>query len=282
MSLSLDDVRNIKFRMAKRSGYEVLDVDEFVDQVEEAFAQLQEENGNLKRQVDSLKSSAPVTAESSEPASAPAPTATPAPAPVAQPSDDSSSAGTPIVVTTSKEASAAVVRLVEMSTDQAERLIAESEAEANRIREDANRSAHQVTTDARTRAERVESEARVSADRTKSDAQRHADQLDAETDAKRTEMFGALETQKDQLTASVGELRRFEEAYRGNLTAHLQSQIETVRGLNAEPADAPAALSTGSRGSAAVDGDSNGSAGNQSERGGSATPRLDALLGDQR
>jgi DivIVA domain-containing protein len=274
MSLSLDDVRNIKFRMAKRSGYEVLDVDEFVDQVEEAFAQLQEENANLKRQVDSLKRSAP--SESSTDAApaepTPAPTPAPAPAPVAQPSDDGPPANLPIVVTTSKEASTAVVRLVEMSTDQAERLVAEAESEANRIREDANRSAHQVTTDARTRAERVESEARVNADRTRSDAQRQADQLNADTDAKRVEMFGALEQQKDQLSASVEELRRFEEAYRSNLTAHLQSQIETVSGLNAEPSDAPASLSSAA-------GDANGSEPTGAR---SATPRLDALLGDQR
>ena len=152
MSLSLDDVRNIKFRMAKRSGYEVLDVDEFVDQVEEAFAQLQEENGNLKRQVDALKSSGSAGgADTSEAAAAPSPPAAKAPAPQA------SESSAPIVVTTSKEASAAVVRLVELSTDQAEQLVTEAEAEAARIKEDADRSAHLGTTDARTGAERLES-----------------------------------------------------------------------------------------------------------------------------
>ena len=34
MTLSLDDVRNKRFRMARKSGYEVLEVDEFVDEVE--------------------------------------------------------------------------------------------------------------------------------------------------------------------------------------------------------------------------------------------------------
>ena len=33
MTLSLDDVRNKRFRMARKSGYEVLEVDEFVDAV---------------------------------------------------------------------------------------------------------------------------------------------------------------------------------------------------------------------------------------------------------
>ena len=36
MTLSLDDVRNKRFRMARKSGYEVLEVDEFVDEVEVA------------------------------------------------------------------------------------------------------------------------------------------------------------------------------------------------------------------------------------------------------
>ena len=35
MTLSLDDVRNKRFRMARKSGYEVLEVDEFVDEVED-------------------------------------------------------------------------------------------------------------------------------------------------------------------------------------------------------------------------------------------------------
>ena len=62
MTLTLDDVRNKRFRMARKSGYEVLEVDEFVDEVEESFAQLLEENQNLKKQVEALKSAPPVAA----------------------------------------------------------------------------------------------------------------------------------------------------------------------------------------------------------------------------
>ena len=55
MTLTLDDVRNKRFRMARKSGYEVLEVDEFVDEVEESFAQLLEENQNLKKQVEQMQ-----------------------------------------------------------------------------------------------------------------------------------------------------------------------------------------------------------------------------------
>ena len=55
MTLSLDDVRNKRFRMARKSGYEVLEVDEFVDEVEATFEQLFEENQNLKKQVEARR-----------------------------------------------------------------------------------------------------------------------------------------------------------------------------------------------------------------------------------
>src|ERR671912_2318368 len=168
MTLSLDDVRNKRFRMARKSGYEVLEVDEFVDEVEETFAQLFEENQSLKKQVESLKSAPPAPAAATPP-SVPTQQPRPAPAAAAPPSSG------PIVVTTGKDASAAVVRLVELSTEQAERLVNEATEDANRIREEANRTAHQVTTDARTRAERVESEARVNAERGQADAPSRAE-----------------------------------------------------------------------------------------------------------
>src|SRR4051812_49311957 len=126
MTLSLDDVRNKRFRMARKSGYEVLEVDEFVDEVEATFEQLFEENQNLKKQVESLRGTsaapaAPVSVSKSGPAAAstsPAQAATP------------TTAAERIVVTTSKEASSAVVRLVELSTEQSERLVGRGEAQA--------------------------------------------------------------------------------------------------------------------------------------------------------
>ena len=285
MTLSLDDVRNKRFRMARKSGYEVLEVDEFVDEVEESFAQLIEENVNLKRQVDSLKSAPPAPAQ-------PAPVVQQAPQ-QAPSSPRGSESGT-LVVTTGKEASAAVVRLVEMSTEQAERLVAEATDDANRIREEANRTAHQVTTDARTRAERVESEARVNAERVQADALSRAEKLDREIESRRGEMFGDLERQRDDLTAAVSALRNFEAAYRANLTNHLRSQIESLESGRAEPTDTPDVIRD-MRPEASTNGSGNGEqhdGAHPAERdeaptlGGGApssnTPRLDALLGDQR
>ena len=229
MTLTLDDVRNTvrnkRFRAARKAGYEVLEVDEFVDEVGESLAQLLEDNQNLRNQIEALNSAPPV------PASAPTvqPPVPRPPAPV-----QLSASGT-IVVTTGKEASAAVVRLVELTTEQAERLVEESTADANRIREDANRTAHQLTTDARTRAARVESEARVNAERLNAVAHSRAGKLDREIENRRAEMFEGLERQRDHLTAAVGALRNFETAYRTNLTGHLRKEIETLESGRAEP-----------------------------------------------
>lgn len=282
MTLTLDDVRNKRFRMARKSGYEVLEVDEFVDEVEAAFEQLTDENANLKKQIDSLKAAPGAVGT----AAVEAPSVDqPAPAPET-PSER-------IVVTTSKEASSAVVRLVEMSTDQSERLVAEATADAERLREEANRSAHQVTTDARTRAERIESEARVHAERLQSDAVSRAEALDRDIDQRRIDMFGDLERQRDQLSNTVEELRDFEATYRANLTGQLREQIDQLETSKAEPDDAPEAAKSTGRGSAPArtTADSSSNTEDDDDRDGpptlsggstSDTPRLDALLGDQR
>jgi DivIVA domain-containing protein len=236
MTLTLDDVRNKRFQMARKSGYDILEVDEFVDEVEESFAQLLEDNQHLKKQIEALKSAPPA------PARTPAPVAqapTPQPPVPQQPAAVQTSASGPIVVTTGKEASAAVVRLVELSTEQAERLVEEATADANRIREEANRTAHQLTTDARTRAARVESEARVSAERFNADAHSRAEKLDREIESRRAETFDDLERQRDHLTAAVEALRNFEAAYRTNLTGHLRKEIETLESGRAEPDEVP-------------------------------------------
>jgi DivIVA domain-containing protein len=285
MTLSLDDVRNKRFRMARKSGYEVLEVDEFVDEVEETFAQLFEENQNLKKQVEALKAApAPVAATPPQQQAPVQQRPLSQAAPMAQQG--------PIVVTTGREASSAVVRLVEMSTEQAERLVNEATEDANRIREEANRAAHQVTTDARTRAERVESEARVNAERLHSDAMGRAEKLDREIESRRGEMFGDLEKQRDELTATVIALRTFEASYRTNLTTHLRNQIESLESGRAEPEDPPDIVRdlrpvedvTKRNGASALDGQPQERDETSTLGGGanSDTPRLDALLGDQR
>ena len=227
MTLSLDDVRNKRFRMARKSGYEVLEVDEFVDEVEVAFEQLTEENQNLKKQIEALKT-APATDHA-----APTPVET-APVQTAPPEPET------IVVTTGPEASSAVVRLVSLSTEQAERLVIEATAEAAKIRDDATSSAQELTGDARARADRITTDAQEAAERVQSEARSRADGLDAEIAGRRNELLGGLHAERDELQIAVGQLRSFEASYRANLVNELQGHISTVEGRNAQPAEVPA------------------------------------------
>ncbi|MGC3993862.1 MAG: DivIVA domain-containing protein [Propionicimonas sp.] len=59
MTLTLEQVRQTRFHLARRNGYEPVDVDNFVDKVEATLSQLTEENATLKQQVDALGSSEP-------------------------------------------------------------------------------------------------------------------------------------------------------------------------------------------------------------------------------
>ena len=127
------------------------------------------------------------------------------------------------------------------------------------------------------------------------DALSRAEKLDREIESRRGEMFGDLERQRDDLTAAVAALRNFEAAYRANLTAHLRSQIESLESGRAEPTDAPDVVrdlrpepsTNGSGNVEQHDGAHPGERDDAPTLGGggpstSNTPRLDALLGDQR
>jgi DivIVA domain-containing protein len=311
MTLSLDDVRNKRFRMARKGGYEVLEVDEFVDEVEESFAQLFEENASLKKQVDALRAGS--SDQVPEPESTTATTTTAAvtdePAtpdepvqPVQAAPEPAPSTAAPefehVVVTTSAEASTAVVRLVQLSTEQAEHLVREATEEAGRIREDASRDAQQVTEDARTRAERLESEARVNADRVQAEAQTRSASLEQELAQRRTELFGDLDRQRDSLTDTVARLREFEQRYRSTLHDHLAGQLSTLEQVGLEPeggpertaprsasdavADAPPAASSSQDAPGPLEREDEHDDGAAGASGASDTPRLDALLGEQR
>ncbi len=326
MTLTLEQVRQTRFHLARRNGYEPVDVDNFVDKVEATLSQLTEENETLRQQVEALSSSEPSNIF------------VPAPVPVEaggdsdglreelnarqgelesargeadalraqfQAKDDEvdqlrselaartreleaaqselsrlqppADGETPkasvenIVVTAAADASPAVARLLQMATEQAERLVGESQVEAQRLVGDAraeaegvidnaNRKAHETLTDARTRADRIESEARVNAERVTNDALGRAEAVNAEADQRRSELFTQLEQERDALRHRVDKLRSFESSFRSNLTNQLQGQIRSLEEAVLEPGGAPDLLDEPSPES--------------------ATPRLDALLGD--
>src|SRR4051794_6830984 len=135
MPLTPDDVSNKRFTPVRlREGYDMGEVDQFLDEVEAELARLTKENDDLRSKLSAAQQggSAPVQ-RAPEPARVEkAPEPTPAPAPAPAPAAVSSPVET-IRVETVPEASNAAARLLEIATRNADELVEEAKNEADKI-----------------------------------------------------------------------------------------------------------------------------------------------------
>lgn len=227
MPLTPEDVSNKRFTPVRlREGYDMGEVDQFLDEVEAELARLTQENDDLRAKLAAAQAGSAasfdvptqltkvpeIAPEPPAPVVAPAPVAAPAPAPVANGGVET------IRVETVPEASNAAARLLEIATRNADELV-----------EDAKNEADKIVGEARTKAERLESEAKVKADRLESDARTRAEMLDSETAERRTQLFGDLEKERDKLSAEVETLRSFEREYRSRLKSYFTQQLESLQ-----------------------------------------------------
>jgi len=220
MPLTPEDVSNKRFTPVRlREGYDMGEVDQFLDEVEAELARLYKENEDLRAQLASASrggavaapvAKAPEPVKAPEPAPAPVAPATPAPAvPAVQ----------EIKVHTVAEASSAAAKLLEIATRNADELVNSAKDEADSI-----------VGGARTKAERLETETKVKADRLESDARTRAQMLDSETEARRREHLGTLEKDKEKLNAEIESLRIFEREYRSRLKSYFTQQLAALDG----------------------------------------------------
>lgn len=209
MPLTPEDVSKKRFATARlfREGYDMTEVDEFLDQIEVELGRLFRENEELRQQLAQVESASARPAggeslsaqpESAEPratsaraageeagGSTPTSTSTPgddAGAGAADPGADAE--GREIRVTTTEEASAAVARMVELAGKNAEDILA-----------DARRRAEEVLAQAREEAGEVEAQAR---------------------------------REHDDLVSEVENLRAFEREYRAQLRSYFEQQLEAL------------------------------------------------------
>jgi len=234
MPLTPEDVSNKRFTPVRlREGYDMGEVDQFLDEVEAELARLTRENDDLRAKLAAAQTGGssfqdnPPTAQTPavqerEPEPEPAPPPPAAPEPVV-----AAAAAAPqmIRVETVPEASNAAARLLEIATRNADELVDQAKDEADKI-----------IGEARTKSERLESEAKVKADRLESDARTRAQMLDSETAERRQQMFGELERERDKLNNEVETLRAFEREYRSRLKSYFTQQLEALSG----PGEAPA------------------------------------------
>jgi DivIVA domain-containing protein len=228
MPLTPEDVSNKRFTPVRlREGYDMGEVDQFLDEVEAELARLTKENDDLRAKLAAAQTGGgfqdnPPTAQTpavQERAPEPEPTPVPTPAPAAAPSGPQT-----IRVETVPEASNAAARLLEIATRNADELVEAAKDDADKI-----------IGEARTKAERLESEAKVKADRLESDARTRAQMLDSETAERRQQMFGELEREREKLNGEVETLRAFEREYRSRLKSYFTQQLEALSGPGESP-----------------------------------------------
>src|SRR5689334_22040921 len=188
MPLTPEDVSNKRFTPVRlREGYDMGEVDQFLDEVEAELARLTKENDDLRSKLSTAQSGGAVTTPTPAPAAEkpaePKVEKAPEPAPAAA---AASSAVETIRVETVPEASNAAARLLEIATRNADELVDEAKNDADRI-----------VGEARTKAERLDEESRSKAEKIEADARSRAQMLDSETSERRTQLFGDLEKERD-------------------------------------------------------------------------------------
>jgi DivIVA domain-containing protein len=222
MPLTPEDVSNKRFTPVRlREGYDMGEVDQFLDEVEAELERLLKESDDLRSKLAAALDGAPVPVtqpaetvptekveekaeeKAEEPAEAEKPT---------EPTEV-------IKVITAAEASSAATRLLELATRNADEVVAEA-------REDAEK----IVGEARAAAEKLETETKSRTDQLEQDARTRAQNLDAETDTKRLEVLGDIEREKTRIDAEVENLRAFEREYRSRLKSYFTQQLEALDG----------------------------------------------------
>jgi len=211
MPLTPEDVSNKRFTPVRlREGYDMGEVDQFLDEVEAELARLTKENDDLRSKLSAAQSGG------STPAAAPASFA-PTPEPEPEPEPVAAAPVQTMRVETVADASNAAARLLEIATRNADELV-----------EDAKNEADRIVGAARTKAERLEAESKTKADRMEADARQRSQMLDSETAERRQQMFGDLEKERDKLNSDVETLRQFEREYRSRLKTYFTQQLEAL------------------------------------------------------
>lgn len=266
MILTLEQVRESKFHLARRNGYEPADVDTFVDQVEETLIALNEELDTLRKRAgaegaDAFPSAADRDAEISgykgrieqleqqlaergEPDAPAAGTPVPPPAVVA-PQADTAELDRLREQLAAKEAEVAHLReqLDAANADagregRVERVVVTAAPEAStavaRMIEISTRNLEENATRAEADAEQLRSDARREADEVRTSAQAEADRLLTEAKQRREQLDAEHEERKAATEAELAERRS---TLMGQLDAEHADLRSKIDGLSAYEAD---------------------------------------------
>ena len=206
MALTPEDVVNQKFTITKfRDGYDLDQVDDFLDTIVEEIRQREAEKAELLAKIDELTAqleSAGTVNASEETivveAPAPAPVVEPEPVPAAEPA----AGQRPDAIKSSA--------MLQMALELHDKYVSEGETTRD-----------ELITDAETRSKQMVE-----------DAERTARELVEEAQKRRTDELRAHSDEMEKLNSVVAELRGFESEYRSTLRSYIQSQL---RDLDSSP-----------------------------------------------
>jgi DivIVA domain-containing protein len=225
MALTPEDVVNQKFTITKfRDGYDLDQVDDFLDTIVEELRQQEQEKEELRAQIAELTakleaceaSKGEQSGQQEQAASeqtivvdAPVPAPAPVPTPAAAP--------------------------VETSAPQADAV--KSSAMLQLALELHDKHVHE----GETTRDKLSAEAEAKRDQMIDDAERTAKQLVEEAQKQRAEELRVLGEERSDLQFKIKDLRQFESEYRSTLRSYIQSQLRGLDG-SPEPAGAPDGL----------------------------------------
>lgn len=223
MALTPEDVVNQKFTITKfRDGYDLDQVDDFLDQIVEMLREHDEEKSALKQEIEELTaklaeceagaganaaagdaSEQTIVVDAPEPVAAPVAAAAPAAAVAggAQPDAIKSSA------------------MLQLALELHDKHVHEGESTRDRLIREAESKRDQMI----------------------GDAERTAKQLVQEAQEQRAEELRVLGDERSDLQFKIKDLRQFEGEYRSTLRSYIQSQLRGLDG-SPEPAGAPEGL----------------------------------------
>jgi DivIVA domain-containing protein len=236
MPLTPEDVRNKRFTPVRlREGYDMGEVDQFLDEVEAELERLTVENDELRAKVAAASSGEPtglIPAQQTAPQPAvqqpepqPEPEPEPAPEPYRAPEPEPS---IPTLSSVPQEASAGASATMGDASVAAARLLEIASANADQLMEQAKEEADRIVGEARAKAERITNESRGKADRLETDARIRAQKLDEETNERRTAAVATIERDRYEIQREVEHLRAYEREYRARLKNYFQSQLDQL------------------------------------------------------
>ena len=202
--LTAEDILNKKFTATKfREGYDVVEVDDFLDEVLNTLRALQGENDDLKDKLAAAEGRvAELTRENAAQASAPSAPSAPEPVREVAPAP----APAPVVAPPVPAPAPAPVTQVSSRASEPESATGMLQL-AQKLHDDYVRSGQEegerVVNEARTEGERIVREAQETSNRT----------------------LGALEQERSLLERKIDELRQFERDYRTRLQSYLENLL---------------------------------------------------------